>query len=155
MYDYDKLKAKEIIVIAFGSDNKVLAIRDDSGVDILRGALTWEDDTWQHAALREAREEGNVTLGLISLAAVVQSRRKDAAEHQITHTLVVAARIKSIDPYQPWHGVPRRVFLSKEQLLRRFSDRRAKDLRKLFDMAEFVLEDDARQAADHARPSGR
>ncbi len=106
-----------------------MAIRDRPGVDILRGCLTWEDDTWEHAALREAREEGNVTLHLVSLAAVIESRRSNASEDQITYTLVITARIKSIDPYQPWHGVPKRVFLSKEQLLKRFSARRAKDLR--------------------------
>lgn len=145
---YDSIRAQGLKLIAFDGENRILAIRDKNRVDIVNGSLTWEDDTLEDAARREAREEGNVTLGQVALAAVIESNPKGAPPKHITYTLVMAARIKSVDPYQPWHGTHKRVFLTKENLLKRFSAGKAKDLSKLLDMAEFVLNDKP-EVVDH------
>lgn len=154
MHGYDKYKTKKIIVIAFADDNRILGIKNRSRVDILHGERTWEDDTYEDAARREAKEEGNVTVDKISQAAVIASSPKGEPE-QITHTLVMTARIKSVDPYQPWHGTHKRVLLTKKNLLHKFSANKAKDLTQLINMAEFALSDppeaDAPMVVDHMR----
>jgi hypothetical protein len=116
-----------------------LAVRNQNRIDVINGSLTWEDDTPEHATHREAKEEGNVTLGKVTLAAVIESRLKGTDLAQATFITVMTARIVSVDPYMPWHEKRNRVFLTKEDLLKKLSADKARDLSKLIDMAAFAL----------------
>lgn len=139
MHGYDKCMVKNVKVVAFDNEDRILTVRDGNRIDIVNGSIEWDDDTPEDAARREAMEKANVTLGEVSLGAVIESKPKGGSSGQAAVTLVMTARIKSIDPYKSWQGAPKRAFLTKEELFKKLGPRKSKDLTRLIDMASFAL----------------
>lgn len=141
MHPFDILRAKRIKVIAFDDAGNVLAIRKHKKIDIISGTTGCDDRNYKDAARREAREEANVTLGRLHLAAVIESKPKDNPSAEASFILVMTARVKGIIPYSEYQEPNKRYFLTKEKLLKRYSAGKPDDLIKLIEMADFVLAD--------------
>jgi 8-oxo-dGTP pyrophosphatase MutT (NUDIX family) len=141
MHPFDIFRAKRIKVIAFDDEGKVLAIRKRKKIDIISGTTGCDDRNYKDAARREAREEANVTLGRLHLAAVIESIPKDNSSAEVSFILVMTARAKGVIPYSEYQQPNKRYFLTKENLLKRYSGGKPDDLAKLIEMADFVLAD--------------
>ena len=141
MHPFDILRAKRIKIIAFDDEGKILAIRKQKKIDIISGSTGCDDRNYKDAARREAREEANVTLGRLHLAAVIESKPKDNPSAEANFILVMTARVKSTIPYSEYQEPNKRYFLTKEKLLKRYSAGKPDDLVKLIEMADFVLSD--------------
>lgn len=140
-------KVTGVRIIAFDDEGKILAVRKRKKFDrtrklnIISGVHEGDDKNYEETIRREAREEANVTLGRLFLAAVIEHKLKGASSQTATYHLVMTAHIKDFIPYTEYQEPNERFFLTREEFLKRYNAGRPEDMAKLIDMAEFMIED--------------
>jgi 8-oxo-dGTP pyrophosphatase MutT (NUDIX family) len=138
-------KVTGVKIIAFNDEGKILAVRKRKKFDpnrklnIISGTHEGDDKNYEETIRREAREEANVTLGRLFLAAVIERKLKGASS--TTYHLVMTARVKEFIPYTEYQEPNERFFLTREEFLKRYNAGTPEDMVKLIDMAEFMIED--------------
>ena len=145
MHPFPMEQVTGIQIIAFNDEGKILAIRKRKKFDparklnIIVGTHEGDDKNYEETTRREAREEANVALGQLLIAAVIERKLAGASSQQASYHLVMTARVKDFIPYVEYQEPNERFFLAKDDFLKRYNAGRPEDIAKLIDMAEFVI----------------
>jgi hypothetical protein len=123
------------IIMALDEQNRILALKKGKGFAILRGVTEWEDDSDEATVRREVSEEAYVTLDFVAHAAVIETMPEDSFTGKPVVTLVMAGRVKSLNPYPPQEK-HRRAFLSKPDFLKHCAADNPEVCPQLLDMVE-------------------
>lgn len=140
-HSYDIGRAKNLIIIAFDQQGRIMTIKKKGITDVVRGRVEWDDESYADAARREMFEATGAIFTLLKLSAVIAPKEnKLEIANQKDHTLVMAGRIGAIDrpqgsrKYKP-------IFLDMKKLLLRYNAGRIEDLEKLIVASLLALTD--------------
>ncbi len=137
MFPFDAERVRGIKIIAFDNEGRILGVKKGRTYDIPSGCQEWEDDTFEETAYREANEQAQVTLGQITLAAVIEEALK-GSEEATTYTLVMTGMVKEMEPMLS-EKEHKRAFLTKSNFLKRYRFGNPEALRVLIEMTEFAV----------------
>ncbi|NCC03473.1 MAG: NUDIX hydrolase [Proteobacteria bacterium] len=131
-YSYKEGSARLIRLIAFDRIGRILAVQKEDCIDIIRGRQEFDDDTHEDAVRREAKEQANISLGEVSLAAKI--RLPEWINTKPIYELVFAALVDEIGLCPNGRGYDR-FFIGKQAFLKKCQSS-TEEMKTLVHMAE-------------------
>ena len=135
---YDVTMVSEIIIVAFDEEDRILVLKDKKGFAVLRGIIEWDDDTIEDAVRREVLEQACATLGVVRIAAIIETTPENAFAEDPVVTVVATARLETMEAF-PANQEDKRFFLAKQDFLDHGAPENAEVQPCLMDLVEKTL----------------